>query len=284
MTKRLLLAGLAAWTMPVWADCPVQSRDTTDAEKQFYVETMAAIKAALPPAPAGWKLEDRMVAGAPSSVCGAGPRKTPMPVGYEVRYLSLNSAAKQQKLSQEFDKKIQDLWKLPPDLQKESDETGRRSRDLERQARKLAATDKAESEKLMAESREVYKRVVEIREAHKKEILPKIDQVTKERLAASGGGTEVVLRVSVNGSGLHVPEGAEKTTVAGAAIALRGSKDAIIGFGPWSRQGSDVKPAYSNAGMTKPQALSLELKGDAKLVEQIMAAVNPAAFGAIVGK
>jgi len=136
----------------------------------------------------------------------------------------------------------------------------------------------------MAESREVYKRVVEIREAHKNEILPKIEQISKERQIAMGFATDLLLQINVNGSGLRVPEGAQKVSIPGASIALRGSKEALVGFGPWNRQASEVKATFSPAAMTKPQTLSLELKGEPKHIEQMLASLHASSFSGIVEK
>ena len=103
-------------------------------------------------------------------------------------------------MNAEYRKRIADLKVLPADKQKEYDETSRRSRDLDRQARKLMATDKAEAEKLAAESKQLSNQAHEIRQSHLKAIGPQIDAISKEQFEATGEvDVEIKLRISANG-------------------------------------------------------------------------------------
>lgn len=53
VSAALLSAGV------LWADCPVAERPTTEAEQKYYVETFNALRTLIPPAPAGWQIQDR---------------------------------------------------------------------------------------------------------------------------------------------------------------------------------------------------------------------------------
>jgi hypothetical protein len=105
MNRRAILLTLCAVSaMPVYADCIDGSRDTTEAEKQFYIDTLTAFKAAVPAAPAGWRLEDRNKISPPNSVC-SGSGKMPLRATYEVRYYWDAGIAELDKKNAEFRKR-----------------------------------------------------------------------------------------------------------------------------------------------------------------------------------
>jgi hypothetical protein len=74
-SKASLFAGILLASVVAYADCPEGGRATTPAEQQLYVEATSTIKAAMPPAPAGWTLRDRNPATvvAPTDVCKDRP-------------------------------------------------------------------------------------------------------------------------------------------------------------------------------------------------------------------
>lgn len=286
MKKTLLISTLACVT-PIWADCVDGVRSTTDAEKQFYMETFAVLKTTIPAAPTGWRLDDRSakITAPPSSVC-TGSSKLPLRVGYEVRYYWQEGITELQNKSREFDKQIAVLRQLPPDKQKEFDDLGRSSRDLARQARKLMATDKAEAERLTNESNEIWKKAAAIRDAHMKSILSQIQEVTKQRMAAMDAvKTEVRLYVSVNGYNMSAPETAEKLSLPGAAVSVRGSEKTIVAFGPWKAAGHDIKANYpANGDTAKVRTVTIEATGDPKQIEPLLQAMNTSQLASMVAR
>ncbi|HYP09311.1 MAG TPA: hypothetical protein VER03_24010 [Bryobacteraceae bacterium] len=285
MNSRTLILTLCALSaLPLHADCIDGSRETTEAEKQFYIETMNAFKAALPPAPAGWRLEDRTNISAPNSVC-TGSGKMPLRASYEVRYYWLDGIAELDKKNAEYRKRIADLKVLPADKQKEYDETSRRSRDLDRQARKLMATDKTEAEKLAAESKQLTNQAHEIRQAHLRAIGPQIDAISKEQFAETGEvNVEIKLKISSNSFNLSMPEGGQKGTTQGATLAVRSPKQTVFAYGKWTPQGNQFKPVYTPGATTRVQNIAIEASGDAKHVEPLLSTLNSGALTSMLGQ
>jgi hypothetical protein len=285
MNRRAILLTLCAVSaMPIYADCVDGSRDTTEAEKQFYIDTMTAFKAAVPPAPAGWRLEDRNKISAPNSVC-SGSGKMPLRATYEVRYYWMDGIAELDKKNAEYRKRIAELKQLTPERQKEYDETARRARDLDRESRKLMATDKAAAEKLAAESKQLSKDAHEIRQAHLKSVIPQIDAISKEQFEATGDvNVEVELRIGSNGYNLSIPEGGQKNAVPGATVALRSPKEAVIAYGKWNTQGTSFKPVYTAGGTTRVQNIVIEAIGDAKHSEALLASMNTASLTSMIAQ
>jgi hypothetical protein len=280
--RHLFIALCAVSAIPVYADCVDGSRDTTEAEKQFHIDTLNAFKAAVPPAPAGWRLEDRNKIWAPNSVC-SGSGKMPLRASYEVRYYWQDGIAELNKKNAEYSKRIAELKQLPPDKQKEYDDTGRRARDLDRQARKLMATDKAEAEKLAAESKKLSAEAHEIRQAHLKSIATQIDAISKEQFEATGNvNTEIRLRIGSNGYNLTMPEGGQKTSTPGAALALRSPKETVLAFGKWTAQGGGFKPVYTPGPTTRVQNVVIEATGDPKHSEALLASLNTTSLAALL--
>ena len=270
--------------MPVYADCVDGSRDTTEAEKQFYMETMNALKAAVPPAPAGWRLEDRNKFSAPNLVC-TGSGKLPLRAMYEVRYYWTDGIAELDKKNAEFRKRIAELKQLPPDKQKEYDETARRSRDIDREARKLMATDKEAGQKLAAEAKQLTAQAHEIRQSYLRSIGPQIDAISKEQFEATGSvNVEVKLRIGSNGYNLSIPDGGQKNAIPGAAVALRGLKETIVAYGKWVPQGAGFKPVYTPGATTRVQNIVIEAIGDAKHSEALLASLNTASLTSLIAQ
>ena len=61
--RRTTIAVAFLCTTPVWADCPDGVYDFTDLDKKFMIDTVAAVRAALPPAPEGWSVRDPLTTG-----------------------------------------------------------------------------------------------------------------------------------------------------------------------------------------------------------------------------
>jgi hypothetical protein len=258
------------------------SRDTTDAEKQFYVQTLSAVKAALPQAPAGWTLEDRNRVTPPGMVCSSSG-KLPLRNSYEVRFYSQNAIAELRRIESDFSKRIAALRQLPPDKQAAFDETGRKGRDLDRQGRKLLSTDKEQAEKLIAEGRELSKAAHEIRQAHLKSIVPQIEAISKEQFEATKNiGTEVRLKIGLNGYNLKTEDGAEQIKSPGSVVALQSPKSTVLAFGAWTRQGTNYKPVYSTGSTTRVANVTVEALGNPAQADEILAGLNTTALTALI--
>jgi hypothetical protein len=283
MTKRSSFALYGFFfLMPLWADCIDGSRDTTGDEKQFYVQTLNAVKAALPTAPAGWTLEDRTRISPPGIVC-TGSGKLPMRASYEVRFYSQNAIARLNAQEKEYRNRIAALRQLPADKQAEYEEISRKGRDLDRQARKLMSTDKEQAAKLAEEGKELTKAAHEMRQAHLKAIGPQIDAISNEQFEATKDvGTEIHLRISVNGYNLEVENGAEAAKLADANVAFRAPKKTLLAYGTWNRQGSEYKPVYTAGPTTRVANVAVEAIGDATQAAEILAGLNSAAITGLI--
>jgi hypothetical protein len=267
---------------PLFGDCIDGFRDTTEAEKQFYTRTLASLKAVIPAAPSGWTLEDRNKITAPGIVCtGAG--KLPMRGTYEVRFYWQDGIRELDAKNREFDKQIAALKQLPPDKQKEYDEIGLKGRDLEREARKLMATDKAEAGRLRAEGRELTKAAHDIRQAHLQSIVPEIEAIGKKHFETTGHvNTAIKLRIGINGYNLETPEGAQLLSAKSAAVAFTGPQQSLLAFGQWDRQGTKFKPVYTAGATTRVANVTLEMTGDPEHVKQLLSDLNESAITSLV--
>ncbi|HYI93718.1 MAG TPA: hypothetical protein VEX68_09255 [Bryobacteraceae bacterium] len=284
MTLRPFFTLAVLFVMPSLADCIDGSRDTTEEEKQFYVRTMDAVKAALPAAPAGWTLEDRTRISAPGSVC-TGSGKLPLRGSYEVRFFSKDAIAKLDAIEAEHRKRLAALKQLPADKQAEYDEVARTSRDLDRQARKLMSTDKEQALKLAEQSKEMTKKAHEIRQAHLASIAPQIDALSKEQYEATKDvWTEVRLKVNVNGFNFEVPTGAETAELAKANVALRSPKKTLLAYGAWNRLGAGYKPVYSAGSTTRVANVMVEAIGDPGPAAQILSGLNAGAISGLIAR
>lgn len=262
-----------------WADCVDGTRQTTEAERQFYVQTLSSLKSSLPQAPAGWRLEDRTIIAAPTSVCtGSALRAT-----YEVRYYWDTGIAEQRATQQEFESKIVALRQLPADLQKQSDDLGRQSRDLAREARKLIATDKAQADKLMAESQQLARQAHDIRQAHMTSIAPQLTALSyAQSEALSKISTEIRLRIAVNDFSLSVPDQATPTQLTGASIGFASPSRSIYAFGKWNQAGRVLKPVYTAGTSAKAQTVVFDANGSPQQVQQLMAGLDAGAIQTLI--
>src|SRR5215470_4729596 len=71
-TLLVLVCSFAGFVTDACADCPDGSRSIGAAEQQAYLDVQAAIKGAVPAAPAGWTLKDptaKLPPSAPKDVC-----------------------------------------------------------------------------------------------------------------------------------------------------------------------------------------------------------------------
>lgn len=217
------------------------------------VRTLNAVKAAVPPAPAGWTLEDRNRISPPGSVC-TGSAVLPIRASYDVRYYSPAIIEELDQKNKEFRKRIADLKQLPAEKQAEYDASSRQGRDLEREARKLMATDKEQAEKMMAESRELSKAAHAIRQAHLQSIAPQIDAISKEQYDATG----------------NVP------------VEYSSPNKTLIAYGPWTRKGKAYQPVYTAGSTTRIANVSIEMIGDHAQAAQILPGMKADSLSSLI--
>lgn len=235
MKKLAVFAGLLLSTALVYADCPDGSRTTTSAEREDFVTTNSALKAALPPAPAGWRILDRNVGmnpAAPTSTCKGS---TLIP-GYFVTYIWTEQEARQRKALDEKDARIRALDQLTPDEQKQIDDLSKQARTLERQAIAVIRTNPDEAARLRKQEEPFILQGRAIRQAHRDRVIPEFEKIRNEVVpGVTGVGTEVNVSISVRKDALIVSPKAEKVAVAGATKAVYDGQDLRMTLGHESK-------------------------------------------------
>lgn len=88
----MVLIALASGPAPAWADCSRGTRPTTLTERSFQVETLRTLKAAMPPAPPGWRVVEETEVKPPRLAC-IGQERQPLAVEYRIRFVEPNAAA-----------------------------------------------------------------------------------------------------------------------------------------------------------------------------------------------
>jgi hypothetical protein len=79
------LVCLLALAAPVSGQCFRGTRRTTRGERVFYVNTLGALKAAMPAPPPGWRIAEETDVREPSAIC-VGREKEPLSLEFSVRY------------------------------------------------------------------------------------------------------------------------------------------------------------------------------------------------------
>jgi hypothetical protein len=285
MNRALLLPLLTAAAL--FADCPEGVYKTTEADKKFFSDTVAAVKAALPPAPEGWKMEDRnFVPYVPPSDLCKGSEKEPLITGYTVKYIWVTGEKERAQKLNEIDQKIAAIHRtpLPADQQKTVDELGVKDRDLRWQAKKLAASDKTESDRLYAEAAVFAKQMKGIRDAHFETMKPKLMALENERTELfKSMPTELSLHILVNGSGLHMQDAKPSPAQASAAVTLTGPQTTVLGYGhAWAKDGRALYP--KGGSIQKVYGVSVEVTGSPEQAKTLLTGLNGAALNSMIGK
>ena len=217
--KVTLLASMVLASVLVYADCPDGGRNTTAAEREDYITTSTALKAALPPAPAGWRVLDRNASGAmgaPDSTC----RGEVLIPGYYVNYIWTEQEKRAAKASEEKSARIRALNLLTPEEQKQVDDLGRQARTLERQAIAVIRTNPDEAARLRKEEEPFILQVRVVRKAHADRVFPLIMTIDKENVpGVTGVGTEVSVSVSVRKDTWVDSPKAERVQITGVSKA-----------------------------------------------------------------
>lgn len=194
-TRILILLPFAA--LIALGDCPDGARNTTPQEQAFYASTIETLAAAVPPAPAGWELKKTPIYKPASSVCKGTDASR---VVYSVAYSWTEGLKEQNRRTEEMQKKVADLRKVPEDKAAQINELAQQSRAL-RAARAKARAEKnvEEAERLDREGKALDLQGAKIRKDHEAAVLPRIMEITQAYLEAEKGKTyQVSMTLAVN--------------------------------------------------------------------------------------
>ena len=97
-------------------------------------------------------------------------------------------------------------------------------------------------------------------------------------------GTEVKLRISVNGDKFAAADGAETIKSPNAAVGTRGANQTLLAYGAFKSQGSNCLPVYSGGSTTRVANITVEALGDAAQAAGILAGLNSDALTALIAK
>jgi hypothetical protein len=178
-----IFSGIVLTPSALYADCPEGSRNTTAAEQQNFMNTMNAIKAAIPPAPAGWDLQvpNTPYTTGPSTVC----QGSKLVAGYDATYTSAERLKQNQERQKQRDARVQALQQLPSDKQKEADALSKEGSTLGyKSIAALKEKNADEAARLREEANKKYAESRAIKQAHLQEIGPKITEIMNADQAA----------------------------------------------------------------------------------------------------
>lgn len=296
MRKRMLLFSLAGCVLVplVNADCLNGIRPPTEAEKTFHVSTMTALKAAIPSPPAGWRITRASPISGLGSVCvDAGD--FPAALRYDAIYFWQEGNVALSARRAENRRQEQEALALPAEQQKQADELAKRSRDLDRQARKaVAAGNKDDAGRLNQESAELAKQANAIHAAHRASVTPKMRAMVQERTAEEKVlKTEVRVEFAVNWA-VPVALSGETTrlALANVPLALRSGEKTVLCFGPWKATNRNTKIQHTElksdfkpgAPSTVVQTIVVRLTGTPKQVDDVLAAMDTRSLAALLGR
>jgi hypothetical protein len=303
--RRTTFAVALLCTASAWADCPDGVYNFTDQDKKFMIDTVAAVRSALPPAPDGWSMRDPLMAGVrpgapmpawapPSSAC-KGANSRPLITGYTVKYVWGAGRKDLEQKQNEIRKRISVLQHtpLPADQQKLATEAGNKDRDLRYQARKFEKTDKAEADRLKAAAAVYRKQYDAINQAHFAKLKPDMDALQKEEADVGRGQSslEVEVGITVNSQGDGLTEMTPTKAQAGADFAFTGLNQfrvntTLLLYGvEWKKDTNAMFAVFpSGANINKAHNIVVTAAGDPKQVELILPRLDAAALKKLLGK
>jgi hypothetical protein len=252
---------MSALATTVRADCPEGSRALSEKEQQAYLSMAQAIRAALPPTPAGWTLKDpgaKMALAAPKDECKGGD---PVP-GWYGTYTWDEQVKRNNQRNKEEDTKLRVASAFTPEEQKEMDDWTGQARVLERKAVAVIRTNPDEAARLRAEARPFSEKANAVRKAHNERIFPELEVIRKEYAASYVNPT---VSVSVGVSDLERQlDVKEPLQIPGAAAAFMNSqKELVMSFGPF--------PSANDSGgvSAKPRTMWVVITGVREPAETI---------------
>ncbi len=215
-------------TMPavLRADCPNGSRATTEAERQEYMRTVNAVKAAVPPAPAGWQLQPPKFGPteAPANVC----RGLQLTINsYDVTYLSIEQQELNRQYGRKRDARIAALRKLSPDEQEQVDDLIRQGMQLSAQSAAARKNNNpAEADRLREQAKECYAKSAAVQQAHRDKTQAQIRAIADD--FSNYRNAEVRVHLAVDGLPVAANSGAEKVQIPGVPQAFFDSRKALV--------------------------------------------------------
>ncbi len=207
------------------ADCPDGARSTTEEERQEYQKILNTLSA-VPPAPAGWKLQPSRSneTKAPMTVC-KGPMQSVSP--YEVTYVSTEQEKLNEQNRREKNARIAALRKLPPDDQKQFDDFSRQGQQLSGQSGAARRNkNPAEADRLLKEAKEFYAKCAAIQRAHAEKTEPEVRAIEGDR--SKYGNPDVRVQLAVDHLDIKADSGAEKVEIPGVPLAFFNRKNALV--------------------------------------------------------
>jgi hypothetical protein len=230
IAKATLLTTLLLASAAAFADCPEGGRPTTPAEQQAYVSTTEAIRASLPPAPAGWRIKDiaaKFAVTAPNNVCkGSG-----LVAGYYVTYIWTEQEQRDRQRMNDSNARLRQLGLLTPEEQKQVDSLSQQARAFERQAVAVIRTNPDEAARLRAQAKPFAEQVNAIRQKHLESVTPQMDAIRKADLEATlAVNAEVGASISLNKESYTPAAGAERLQINGASSASYDPKQKELVF------------------------------------------------------
>lgn len=303
---RTIVTLVCLCVVPAWADCPGGVYNFTDADKKFMVDSVAAVRALLPPAPEGWRMRDPLMAGVrpgapmpewkpPISSC-RGAEAIPLITGWEVSYFWEAGSKELQRKDDELRKKMHVIRNTPMAASDQArvKELGNKDRDLRFQARKFEKTDKAEADRLKAEALVYAKQLGEIQQAHMATLKPQLDALQKEEDELMKGRDllDVNLSITLNDKGVDTRQMASANPRAGAAITVVGknpnsatTSTVLVYGGPWKTVTGGITAEFpKGANIRKAYNIVVTAAGDPKQAEMFISKLDGAALKALLAK
>jgi hypothetical protein len=281
LITRFVLVFLLGSTGTVWADGDCGGHVATEAEKQFSVATLTALKALVPPAPAGWRIDDRLnEIIAPKSFCERADE--PVQLGYyRVGYTNTEGRKQLDIKTGELAKQINALRRPTPQEQQALNEAEGGARTLLRNAKAIAATDKAGADKMTAEAQVLGQRGNAIRQAiltkpEIKALEAQIEALEKEAVLSA----ELNIRVNLRAvDSRRLTPGA---AMAGSGITLTSPTETFLAWGPW-KPGSGFFEAKAPRGKSAMvYSVAIQVTGTPKAAEAVLAGLNGPAVATLL--
>jgi len=275
-TVVLALVLIVSVAVRAHADCPEGSRSLSESEQQAYLSMQQAIRAAIPPAPAGWSLKDpgaKVTPVAPKDVCkGSDPSP-----GWHGIYTWDEQVKKNNARNLEQDKRLKAASAFTSEEQKEMDDYTRQARELERKAVAVIRTSPDEAARLRAEARPFSDKANEVRKAHNERMFPQLEAIRKE-FAAEYVNPTVAVSIVVNEDDRQL-DAKEPLQIPGTVKAfLNNHKKLELSFG-------QVPPATASGGIgKKPRTIWAEVSGDRQAAETIANLLGSSNLGSLAKK
>lgn len=275
MMSTIVVSFLLSFSAIAYADCPVGVRQLSESEQLAFVSMDQAIRAALPPAPAGWTLKDpsaKMPQTGPKDACG---NTDPIPSWYGQYYWD-EAEKRYVARERERDVKLRKANAWTPEEEKELRAYEVQSRDLRYKARGAMKTNPAEAARLEAEAKPFAEKINTVRRAHAERVAPEVAAINKEYDA---GRINMIVNVNIGTweDGLYNTDVKEPLQIPGVSTAFVNSQnDMVLVFG------QKLPPFKESGGIgTKPRTVTAIVKGDRQPAETIAKLLGSSGLGQV---